>query len=314
MSKAINRFFILFTAFCLLATSGQALRPGSAGIAAQNTFFISSDGNDSTGNGSLANPWNTVQKARDFIRENHLNTNMTGNILVYVRAGKYYVSSTIEFSDADSGSNGFSVIYKNYDSIGSAEFIGGERISNWTPYSGSVYKARVGRGWKFSTIYENGEWARAARIPGYAPGISYINSQAPYYTSEGVEGSRTILQYKQGDFDPARWNIDNAQVYIWSGGGVDWFSDTVPIAGINRATRQITLARETRYPININNKGSRYYIQGVSLWKTPGKLREESEQLPDELSETAETDQTALMLRQSRTLIPLLNGPGEFYL
>jgi len=314
MFKAISRLSVPFTALCLLATLSQAHRVGDISIAVQNTFYVSADGNDITGNGSLTNPWNTIQKARAYIRENHLNTNMTGNILIQVRAGKYYVKNTIEFSDLDSGSNNYSVIYKNYDGIGSAELIGGERISNWTQFSGSIYKAHVGKGWNFYTLYENGERARVARVPGYDPGINYSDSQAPYFTSEGVEGSRTILQYKDGDLDSTGWNIRNAQVYVWSGGGVDWFSDTVPIASIDKTTRQITLARETRYPININNKGSRFYIQGISLWKNARRPGEESEQEFDESSDVTDPDQTVSTLRQTRALVPLLNGPGEFYL
>jgi hypothetical protein len=286
-----------------------------AHIVTQHAFYISPDGNDFAGDGSLANPWNTLQKARDHIRENRLNVNMTGDILVYVRAGKYYVSNTIEFSGVDSGSNGFNVIYKNYDALGTAEFIGGERVSGWSQYSGNIYRASVGKGWAFFTLYENGVRARVTRYPDYAPGSDFANSQAPYLASEGVEGSRTVLQYKPGEFDSIRWNFDNAQVYIWSGGERDWFTDTIPIAGINRANHQIILSQETRYPINFDNKGSRYYIQGVSFWRLPRKPTADAAQLSARpAAETAEADQTPRTLRQTRAFIPLLSAPGEFYL
>ncbi len=300
MSKVINRFFIPFVVFCVIAAPIRAynLCPASS---EEYSFYVAPNGNDYTGNGSLAFPWNSLQKARNYIRDNHLNINMTGDIVVYVRAGKYYVDSTIEFSDRDSGSNGFNIIYKNYDRVGSPEFIGGEQISNWTRFSGDIYKTSVGAGWKFYALYENGEPARMGRYPRYAPDGTFANSQAPYLFSEGVEGSRTILQYNPEDVDPSRWNLTNARVHIWSGGEHDWFSDTVPIASINTATHQIILAQETRYPITLNGKGSRFYIQGITVRTPSRKLAEEFGWAINQIN-------------RSKTYVPLLSGPGEFYL
>lgn len=314
MSKIINHALTIFIVFCVALMPAQAHFQNSVRTA-QFAFYVSSNGNDLTGNGSLAYPWNSLQKARDYIRENYLNRNMTGDIIVYIRAGKYSVNNTIEFSDKDSGTNGFNVIYKNYDGIGSPEFIGGEQISNWTRFSGNVYKASVTPGWKFYTLYENGDRARMGRYPSYSQDGTFANSQAPYLFSAGEEGSRTVLQYNPEDLDPVRWNLANAQVHIWSGGEHDWFSDTVPIASINTVTHQIILARETRYPITLNGKGSRFYIQGITVKNSIKKLTEESG-LP-EANNTAKAMSASLAISQitrPKTYTPLLNGPGEFYL
>ncbi|WP_054023572.1 right-handed parallel beta-helix repeat-containing protein [Bacillus sp. FJAT-28004] len=244
--------------------------------AVQNSFYVSTAGSDTTGDGSLGSPWATIQKARDYIRTNGLNTNMTGDIDVYIAAGDYYVDSTITFNESDSGSNGYSIKYKNKDEVGSAHFIGGQPITNWTQHSGNIYKAYVGTGWTFETLYENGKRAWKARYPNKNPGSSFKASQADYLSSEGVYSSRTVLQYKAGDLNPTSWNLSEAQVYIWSGDYWDWFTDTVPISSINTTTRQITLQQSTRYPINQTNyhkDGSRYYIQGVQdLLDQPGEF------------------------------------------
>ncbi|HEY2342232.1 MAG TPA: hypothetical protein VGH90_04335, partial [Chthoniobacteraceae bacterium] len=46
--------------------------------ATQANYYVSPTGNDSTGTGTLSAPWATMGKARDYIRTNSLNANMTG--------------------------------------------------------------------------------------------------------------------------------------------------------------------------------------------------------------------------------------------
>ena len=47
---------------------------------------------------------------------------------------------------------------------------GGQRLSGWTPHSGSIWKTRVGTGVRFDTLYENGRRAVKARGPRFARG------------------------------------------------------------------------------------------------------------------------------------------------
>ncbi|MBO9605943.1 MAG: right-handed parallel beta-helix repeat-containing protein [Paenibacillaceae bacterium] len=268
-----SRLLLYAALFALLALAVLAVVSPNRAAAADTNFYVATTGSDTTGNGTIGNPWATIQKARDYIRTNGLNVGMTGNIIVNVKAGTYYVSSTIAFTDADSGSNGFSVIYRNQDAAGSAHFVGGEAITGWTLYSGSIYRANVGTSWKFYTLYENGVRARTARYPNYTPDSAYPTAQAPYLRAEGVNGSNTVLQYKSGDLNPSGWDLDDAQLFVWSGGSWSWFTDTIPITSINTTTRQITLDHASRYSLYQNGAGSRYYIQGVlNLLDQPGEF------------------------------------------
>ncbi|MDQ0874649.1 hypothetical protein QFZ77_003308 [Paenibacillus sp. V4I3] len=269
--KAVTRMVGLVSLICLIICSlFVGLAPiQTAHAAVQDTFYVSTIGNDITGDGSSGNPWATIEKARDYIRTNSLNTNMTGDIVVNVAAGDYYVSSTIQFTDADSGSNGFNIIYKNKDAVGSAQFIGGQPITGWSQHSGNIYKAYVGTGWRFDTLYENGTRAIKARYPNYTPDANYITAKAPYLYSEN-SNSFTVLQYKAGDLDPTGWDLTDAQLFVWSLGPAAWFTDAVPISSINTSTRQISLSQSTRY---LNRANSRYVIQGaLALLDQPGEF------------------------------------------
>jgi hypothetical protein len=239
--------------------------------AVQATYYVSTAGNDSNAGTSPAAAWATLIKARDHVRASK--GSMTGDIIVNILAGDYYVAAPVAFTDSDSGNNGYKVIYKNYDATGSARFIGGQLVTGWTLHSGNIYKANVGTSFTFETLYENGRRADKARYPNR----SSVSSRATYLSSEGVNDSRTVLQYKSTDLGSiGSWNLSQAEVFIWSGDRWDWFTDVVPITSVNTGTRQITLSQSTRYPINqsaFHVDGSRYFIQGsLDLLDQPGEF------------------------------------------
>lgn len=139
LSNTLSQFITL----TLLAAFFITLNPIGANAAVQATYYVSPTGNDSNP-GTLAQPFATITKARDTIRA--INGNMTGDIYVYILQGNYYIDKTIEFTQADSGTNGYNIYYKNYNSIGSARFIGGQIITGWSLDSGNVYKVNLGTG------------------------------------------------------------------------------------------------------------------------------------------------------------------------
>ncbi|MFC5404619.1 discoidin domain-containing protein [Cohnella soli] len=135
----------------------------------QTVFFVSPSGNDSNP-GTEALPFRTIEKARNVVRT--LNSNMTGDILVYLRGGTYSLTDTLAFSSNDSGTNGHNVIYKNV--AGETPVLsGGTTISGWTLHDASknIYKASVGS-LETRQIYVNGVRAIRARSEGGLPGAA----------------------------------------------------------------------------------------------------------------------------------------------
>jgi hypothetical protein len=66
-------------------------------VCAQQTFFVSPSGNDTSGDGSISNPWATVPRAQEAVRE--INSGMTADVNVYLRSGYYYTSG-LNFTQA----------------------------------------------------------------------------------------------------------------------------------------------------------------------------------------------------------------------
>ena len=72
------------------------------------TYYVSPTGSDSNP-GTIDAPFQTITKARDVVRT--VNSNMTGDIYVYLRGGNYNITSTITFGPQDSGTNGYRIYY-----------------------------------------------------------------------------------------------------------------------------------------------------------------------------------------------------------
>jgi len=110
MTKTANKW-VLVAALMILSVCVHAQ------ITVNGSIFVSSNGNDVTGDGSFDKPYATLTGARNHIRgltnngANPLNYNMT----VYVRGGKYIIDSTFELSAIDSGTEEIPIVYRNYN-------------------------------------------------------------------------------------------------------------------------------------------------------------------------------------------------------
>jgi hypothetical protein len=109
----------------------------------------------------MAQPLRTVGKARDLVRG--MTAGMTADITVYLRGGTYQQTSTLAFTNADSGQNGHYVKYLAY--TGEQPIItGGAPITGWTAASNGIYTAS-GITTPFRQLYVNGVKAIRARTP-----------------------------------------------------------------------------------------------------------------------------------------------------
>jgi parallel beta-helix repeat protein len=137
---------------------GLALLIPGVGWAA--VYYVSPNGSDSNP-GTQAAPFQTIDKARAVVRT--VNKSMTGDIVVYLRGGTYFLPNTLAFDESDSGTNNFNVIYKAY--TGEKPIIsGGQTITGWTLVGNGIYKANVGL-LRFRQLYVNDVPAVRARTP-----------------------------------------------------------------------------------------------------------------------------------------------------
>ena len=125
------------------------LRSHAADVAA---FYVGPDGSDAQ-NGSLAHPFQSIGRAQAAVRQ--INGTMTHDLTVYLRGGTYPIAAPLQFTPADSGSNGFTVWYRAYK--GETPVIsGGVAVTGWTLDHGQVWRATLNRDVKLRSLYVDG--------------------------------------------------------------------------------------------------------------------------------------------------------------
>ncbi|MEV0155113.1 RICIN domain-containing protein [Micromonospora sp. NPDC050686] len=220
---ALLALAVLVSAALPAVVADQA--PALAAI--QETLHVAPGGDDANP-GTMAAPFRTVQRARDVVRTK--TANMTGDIQVYLRGGRYPVSSTIEFGSSDSGTNGNRVIYAAYP--GETPVLdGGVQVTGWTQHSGNIWKAPLDRANKLRTLYVNDKRAFMA-----SKTISSAGCYGTYTVTAGQadwaweSGSQCAgAKYGLTDFPAIARNHDDIEIET----GTTW---TTAFVGVRQVT------------------------------------------------------------------------------
>jgi hypothetical protein len=121
---------------------------------------LGSDAHD----GSAQAPFATLDRARLAVRAYLAAHDLRNDLVVELRAGTYALSAPVRFEPADSGKNGFDVVYRAAPAA-SVVLSGGHRVTGWTRESEGLYRAEVGTGADFRQLWIDGRRAVRARTP-----------------------------------------------------------------------------------------------------------------------------------------------------
>ena len=134
---------------------------GASMTATATDIYVNAEKGTSKGNGSINNPYKTIEEAQAAVRR--INSNMTEDINVILRGGNYFIDDTITLKTQDSGTNGYYVNYKAYP--GETPVINGaKQITGWTLHDTekNIYKASA-MGIQTRHLYINGTRAVRSR-------------------------------------------------------------------------------------------------------------------------------------------------------
>ncbi|MCD9023827.1 discoidin domain-containing protein [Cohnella silvisoli] len=160
--------------------------------ATQASYYVDYANGSDLNSGTINSPFKTVEKAKDTVRLSI--RNMTGDIIVYLRGGTYPLTHTLQFDQGDSGTNGYNVVYKNYN--GETPVIsGGKTITGWTLFDASknIWEASVDASLETRQIYVNGTRAIRAKSANGLPGA--------VLTSSGYTTTDTNMQNRKNKSD-----------------------------------------------------------------------------------------------------------------
>ncbi|MDX2676426.1 RICIN domain-containing protein [Streptomyces sp. NY05-11A] len=267
---------VLATALsAVLLTSLTTPTPASA--ASQATYYVAPDGDDANA-GTITAPFRTLQHARDVVRT--VDSNMTGDINVYLRGGNYPVSSTIDFTPADSGTNGHHVVYAAYQNE-KPVLNGGVQVTGWTQHSGNIWKAPLNRDDKLRALYVNGKRAQMASKTINSAGCygtyTVTAGQAPWAWESGSQCDGA--KYSLSDLPAVASNQDDVEIKsatTWTTAIVGVRQITTSSDGANRvALFQQPGAAIAQGPPNGNFKagsGSHTFMNAYEFLDQPGEF------------------------------------------
>lgn len=203
-------------------------------------IYVSTNGDDSVGDGSIGSPYATLEKARD---------EASSGDTVYVRSGSYYLTNTLVLEEANSG-----VTYRSVPGE-TATLVGGYSIINWAVHSGNIYKTDVSTqgldGVNFRELYVNGSRMIPARYPNY-------DSVDPIHGGWlwAIGGSTTTCIYT--NTDERGWtNGTNAQLLVYP---LQYLQGLPTISSIDTNTDTINLSASAGSTVSA---GERFYIRHI---------------------------------------------------
>lgn len=148
--------------------------------------------------GSVSN----LQDAKNFVATFLNNTSpLLYDVYVNIPSGTYTLTQPLSFTSADSGKNGYRVIYRGINSNNKPIISGGYQVTNWTPHDSvkNIWKANIGN--RFSRqLYVNGERAIRARSEDnfrlYETKIGFISTCTDFSDWENVEDMEVLVNLR----------------------------------------------------------------------------------------------------------------------
>lgn len=230
-------------ALVLVALLVMSVMPtGNRAMAAGKTYYVSVTGNDTTGDGSIGNPWKTIQKAA---------STMTAGDVCEIRAGVY--RETIR--PTNSGTSANPIIFRAYSGE-SVTVSGAEAVTGWTQHSGNIYKAPMS--FDPMAVYVNAVDMVEARWPNK----NGLNKLRLDDLGRSDAGSSTTL--RDADLHGANDYWNGAFIWFTGGGGhTNWTAQTSTVTGYNSSTKTLTITKpQVDLWHRVPGKNSYFYLTG----------------------------------------------------
>ncbi len=270
----LQRF--LGAAFQLFVLAGLTLL--SAGcFSTESALYVSPEGDDQAV-GTLQAPFRTLHRAQAAARG--LTAGMQGDVVVHVAPGDYRLDRPLIFTEADSGSNGFQVVYQSAAGPGQARLLGSRVLTGWQPYRDGIWKVALPANSLFHTLYENGRRVHKARFPDYEYNPEMPVALGRYLTTEDGTPKRSDknvtqtndpgwLVYRPEDAPPVT-DVTKMRIHIFPGGRCDWVREVHTVTSIDPATRRLTFAKDPPHGVGAD---ARFFLEDeLGFLNAPGEF------------------------------------------
>lgn len=226
----------LWIAVMLLWSAMVFVLPPS--VQAAGSYYVALNGNDSW-SGTLAapngsgtdGPFRTLAKARDAMRTGSVKTTL-------IRAGTYYMSSTLVLTAADNGTR-----YRGYDGE-TVVLSGGEQVTGFAAEGNGIYSASLSTPTDMELVFD-GARQRIAEKKAY-------DSANPYTYGHFFADANTAMnkvKFKAGEVTASDY-VPNLKVETFA--VRRWENDLLNVTSIDTANNLLNLSGNVRYVISTN--------------------------------------------------------------
>ena len=235
-----------------------------------NLIYVAANGDDN-GKGSLKDPFLTIERAREKVRQ--IRSSEDAACTVFVRKGTYYLDRPFVLTPLDSGTQEAAVEYRAYREESPVISAGRPITEKWRPYKDGIMMCTVESetvlNMGFTQIFVNGKRQIRARYPDYDPSVPGFTGYI-HPAKAKLEWPNTEFQYDPESFTKKKWaNPEGAVVHIfdaigignlqWEICGVDWDTHTVRLGKGGFQMNDLWAGEVTT---GIDHR-SRFYIENV---------------------------------------------------
>lgn len=248
---------------------------GAAGPAlADHVFYVSPSGNDAW-SGAAAEPtpdgtdgpWQSLEHARDALRQLRAEGKLERRVIVNLRAGSYRPANDEPFvlGPEDSGKPGAPVLWRSMPGE-RATITGGQRITNWEVQDG-VWSTHLpewvdAESGAFGALWINGERRTVARTPNvgaffYAHGDADPSLKVDLSTTRRY--ANHAFRFQPGDI--SAWpDMADAVITVFHAWEVSYHR----ILTLNESQRTVQFVNDAYWPFGQWNKtDQRYYVENI---------------------------------------------------
>lgn len=153
-------------------------------LSAEDFYVDPVSGNNANNGTSLATAFKTIERARQAV--DAINGSMTEDITVHLRGGIHRLTATFTLGSGDSGTNGFTVIYRNYGSEVPVLHGGVDLSGGWVLHDAAknIFK-KTGVTTQFRQLTVNASSTIRARTPNQ----TNAETLGPYLTMVGIDAA-----------------------------------------------------------------------------------------------------------------------------
>ena len=214
--KQLKKYIGLILAFCtvlsLTACEVDSYLKKEVYTDAFAKFFVAPDGNDQN-DGSFTAPFATPARAAEAARA--VSAEMDGEIQILLRGGEYILSEPLALNEADSGRNGYDIIWTAYNGE-EVVLSGGQEITGWVLFDveKNIYTATAAAPVETRQLYVNGKRATRARSESGLTNATYDaagHTTTDTFLAEYKNISDLEMVYKQ-DWTSPRCGVESISI------------------------------------------------------------------------------------------------------